>query len=123
MRKYEAMIVVDTSFSGDKKENILSNIETIWKKSDADCQFFMELGKKRLAYEINKKRDGYFLLYRFEVDPVNISKIKRFLKLNNFILTSLILQEGHFSEDLSWMKPVREKREEKKGIENGGDSE
>ncbi len=116
MRKYEAMIVVGPAFGGEQKGAILSSVNEMFTKNEATNASHSEMGKKRLSYEINKNKEGYYLLYQFEMEPEQVRKMKRSLTLNDFVLTSLIVQEASFS-NANIGSPKSEKGKEKKGSE------
>jgi small subunit ribosomal protein S6 len=48
-------------------------------------------GRRRLAYEIDRQRDGYYVVMDFEMDPVGLPELERNLKLSNGILRYLIV--------------------------------
>ncbi len=48
-------------------------------------------GRRKLAYEINKQRDGYYVLMEADIDPANLPELERNLKISNAILRYLII--------------------------------
>lgn len=50
----------------------------------------LTLGRRRLAYPINKYRDGYYALYHFNLDPGGITELERELRLNTQVLRHLV---------------------------------
>ena len=48
-------------------------------------------GKRRLAYEINKKQYGYYVYFRFDVESDNLIELERECKLDNSIILKEIL--------------------------------
>jgi small subunit ribosomal protein S6 len=48
-------------------------------------------GRRKLAYEIDKQRDGYYILMNAEIDPQNLPELERNLRLSpNVLRYSLI---------------------------------
>ena len=50
-------------------------------------------GRRKLAYEIDKQRDGYYVFMYADIDPQNLPELERNLKLSNTILRYLIVLE------------------------------
>jgi small subunit ribosomal protein S6 len=48
-------------------------------------------GRRRLAYEIQDFRDGFYALYRFNLDPSRVGEVERELGLSNQVLRSLVV--------------------------------
>lgn len=48
-------------------------------------------GRRKLAYEINKQRDGYYVLMEADIDPANLPELERNLKISPAILRYLII--------------------------------
>jgi small subunit ribosomal protein S6 len=49
-------------------------------------------GRRKLAYEIDKQRDGYYVCMMGEMDPVNLTELERNLKLSPSILRYLLIR-------------------------------
>jgi small subunit ribosomal protein S6 len=111
MRTYEAMLVVHSSVGGDAKSQILESLKEVFTKCSVKIISQKEWGKKRLSFEINKSRDGYYFFYQFEMEPKQVSKIKRFLTLNNYVLTYLIIQNDNLlDEETAGLGEVKSER-------------
>lgn len=48
-------------------------------------------GRRKLAYEINKQREGYYVLFEAEIDPKGLPELERNLKLSNNVLRYLLV--------------------------------
>jgi len=48
-------------------------------------------GRRKLAYEINKQRDGYYVLMEADIEPANLPELERNLKISSSILRYLII--------------------------------
>ncbi len=81
MRNYEALLLFDPSLSAESMNDGLNKFEEILKKRKGSIQQKIERGKKKLGYEINKKRDAYIYTVLFEVDPAKLSEIQYDLRL------------------------------------------
>lgn len=85
MRTYEYLYIFDP-----QEENVAKTIEEIkkdYEKIGVRLIKEEEMGKRRLAYEIDKKTDGFYYLTQIEVD--DFPKMQEFetdLKLNPLVI-------------------------------------
>lgn len=92
MRKYEVMYIIHPDVEQenvqalvDKFNGIISNGGEI-TKTDV-------IGKRRLAYEINKLRDGYFVLVNFTATSDIVNELDRQMKISDNVIRSLIVRD------------------------------
>lgn len=51
------------------------------------------MGKRRLAYEINKIRDGVYVLVNFTAAPEVVAELERILKISDEVIRYLITKD------------------------------
>ena len=87
--KYELMYIIDADIG---EEQIAATIEKfkalIETNGTVDEQ--EEMGKRKLAYLINDKPEGYYVLVRFTATPDFPAEIDRVMKITDGIMRSLI---------------------------------
>ena len=89
-KHYELTYIISTAVPENEHEQIKNEIIALLEKNSAHITDRQSLGKKKLAYLINKVRHGYYEVVEFDVEPVAISKINEQLKLNNNVLRFLL---------------------------------
>lgn len=90
-RNYESMIVISPTISLDAAKAINTEVIELVKKQGGEIVKTDEWGKKTLAYEIKKNRDGYYFINYFTLDPEEISEIDRFYRINENIIRHNLL--------------------------------
>ncbi|MCL6605889.1 MAG: 30S ribosomal protein S6 [Paenibacillus sp.] len=92
MRKYEVMYIIRPDIEQeavqaavDKFQGIISNGGEITKH---DVQ-----GKRRLAYEIKKFRDGFYILVNFTAEPAVVTELERIMKISDEVIRYLITND------------------------------
>jgi len=104
---YEGMYILSASLSDDARQKALDRIITgITKRGGELCKTF-DLGRKKLAYEINKKRDGYYVLLYFKVVTNAITEMWREYHLNEDLLRFITLRTETVPEKIEF-KPLPE---------------
>lgn len=98
---YEAMFLVDSSLAAQDWEGIVGTIEGILKKAGAEIVVLKKWGDKRLAYEIDHKARGTYILCYFRADGGRIGDIEKDVRLSERIMRVLILStEGRAPQDI-----------------------
>ena len=91
MRKYEMLYVLDPTEENYKAE--IGKIKESYKKIDARLLKEEEMGKRRLAYAIDKKTDGFYYLTQIEIkDFSKLGDFEKELKLNPNVIRHLKLR-------------------------------
>lgn len=91
MRKYEFLYILDPEEKICKEA--IAELKEQYEKIGASILKEEEMGKRRLAYEINKKTDGFYYLTHFEIE--NFTKLQDFekeLKLNPKVIRYIKLR-------------------------------
>ncbi len=91
MRTYEMMVVIDPSPDMDKIDKAITRIEEMITGKKGKIHLTDRWGRRRLAYEIQHRQYGYYILFTFEIDPTEINDMNRTLRLNSMVLRHLIL--------------------------------
>ena len=89
---YESMFVVDVTDGEDAVKAsvekfvglINSNAETVYEVN--------EWGKRRLAYPINDKPEGYYVVVTFKAQPEFPAEFERLCKIDENILRSMVIR-------------------------------
>ena len=86
---YELMYIIDL----DKGEEEIAAIVEKFKaliEANGTVNELEEMGKRKLAYLINDKPDGYYVLVKFTSDPDFPAELDRVLRITDGIMRSLI---------------------------------
>ena len=106
---YEAMFLVDSAQAASDWDGIIGAIETILKRAEAEIVSMKKWDERRLAYDIQKKSRGTYILCYFRADGQKISAIERDVKLTERIMRVLILSaETRSQEDVDKATPAEQ---------------
>lgn len=90
MRKYEMLYILSTELTDEAKEAIIAKFESVVKTNGGTVEKVDKWGVKKLAYPINYKTEGYYVLMTFESDVSLITELKRVAHITDGILRRLI---------------------------------
>ena len=89
-RAYETVFVVDTTLGDDAVKSLVEKFKALIEKN-ATIDQIDEWGKKRLAYEINYKTEGYYVLINFTSAQEFPAELERNYKITEGILRSIVI--------------------------------
>ena len=90
-KNYETYIIVDGSLEDNVIEDIIVKYESLLKKNGVEINNIDKIGRKRLAYPINKKQNGFYICYEILSNPDYISKLEKVYKLDESVLRYLTI--------------------------------
>jgi small subunit ribosomal protein S6 len=93
MRKYEVMYIVRTDIDEEATKAVVEKFANIIGNGGEISETNV-MGKRRLAYEINKFRDGYYVLVHFSAPAEVITELDRVMKISDEIVRYLIVKEA-----------------------------
>ncbi|MDX6391385.1 MAG: small subunit ribosomal protein [Streptosporangiaceae bacterium] len=96
MRRYEMMIILDPSLEEQTVQPSLDQFLTVVKSGGGSVDKVDVWGRRRLAYEIDKKTDGIYAVIDMLAEPDTVRELDRQLGLNEAVLRTKILRpENH----------------------------
>ncbi|MDX1419063.1 MAG: 30S ribosomal protein S6 [Rubricoccaceae bacterium] len=90
---YEMMYIVNPVLNDEQTKDIVERVTKYIRENDGDIVEIDEMGSQRLAYPIQKKRNGYYVnLWFRHTDGDFIARFDRVLRINDEIMRHLILR-------------------------------
>ena len=91
INSYECLFIVDTTAGDDA---VKAKVEKFTGKIAANAEFVEvnEWGKRRLAYPINDKNEGYYVIVTFKAEPTFIAEIERRFNIDETIMRYLVVK-------------------------------
>ena len=92
MRNYEVMFILRPELD---EQQVQANVEKIAGiiNNGGEITKTTMMGKRRLAYEINKIRDGIYVLINFKGTNEVINEMDRVMRISDEVIRFLILQD------------------------------
>ncbi len=92
MNKYESIIIVNPNL----EEEALKALETKFTdliNENGTVESVENLGKKKLAYEIKKNKEAYYILFNFEAKPDSIKELERIYLITDDSITFIVVKK------------------------------
>jgi len=93
MRKYEIMYIIRPNIEEEAKKALVERFNGILADNGAEVAEAKEWGKRRLAYEINDFRDGYYQLVKVNATPAAVEEFSRLAKISEDIIRHIVIKE------------------------------
>jgi len=93
MRKYELMYIIRTDVEQEVVQSTVEKFQGIITNGGGEVSKHDLMGKRRLAYEINKFRDGHYVLVHFNAEPAVVTELDRVLKISDEVIRHLITND------------------------------
>ncbi|WP_059050433.1 30S ribosomal protein S6 [Paenibacillus senegalimassiliensis] len=92
MRKYEVMYIIRPDVEQEAVQALVEKFQGIIQNGGEITKHDV-MGKRRLAYEINKIRDGIYVLVNFTATPEVVAELERILKISDEVIRYLITKD------------------------------
>jgi small subunit ribosomal protein S6 len=93
---YEAMFLLDAG--QPNPDTAIEGIRTVLERSEAEILAIKPWEERRLAYEIQGRKRGLYILSYFRLSPEKVTELEHDCMLNENILRVLILRKDHLTE-------------------------
>ena len=90
MRNYETIFILKPSIDEEKRVEAIEKFKSIIA-ADGEIEKVEEWGNRKLAYEIEKLREGYYVLVNFKANPTLPKELERNFKISDDVLRYIIV--------------------------------
>ena len=93
MNKYELALVVSAKIEDDARTAVVEKAKEYITRAGGTVTEVEEAGKKRLAYEINHMREGFYYFIQFEADADCPAEVERHARIMDNVLRYLVVRK------------------------------
>ena len=111
MRRYETFVIIDPDLSLDQRQPLVSKVEELITQMDGFLILTDDWGERKLAYDIKKKRRGYYVRFDYCGLAPLVNEIERFFRIEDRALKymTVLLSEDADLEQIKAEKAAAEK--------------
>jgi small subunit ribosomal protein S6 len=92
MKKYEIMYIIDPVTTEEQKAEVMAYVDNALKAAGAQELVTEKWGDRKLAYPINKKSTGFYVLTSFQVEGTNLTEVETKLNINESMMRYIIVK-------------------------------
>ncbi|MCY7866423.1 30S ribosomal protein S6 [Bacillus spizizenii] len=93
MRKYEVMYIIRPNIDDESKKAVIERFNNVLTSNGAEITGTKDWGKRRLAYEINDFRDGFYQILNVQADATAVQEFDRLAKISDDIIRHIVVKE------------------------------
>jgi small subunit ribosomal protein S6 len=94
LRQYEVMVILDPDLDERTVAPSLDTYLNVVRQSGGSVESVDIWGKRRLAYEINKKSEGIYAVIDLTAEPAAVKELDRQLTLNESVVRTKVIRPG-----------------------------
>lgn len=92
MNKYESVVIINPNLEAESIKTLITKFSDLIN-SNGTVSSVEELGKKKLAYEIKKLNEGYYVVLKFEAKPELIAELERVYRITDEVMKFIVVKE------------------------------
>ena len=93
MNKYELALVLSAKLEDEERLAALEKVKDQITRFGGDIKDIDEWGKKRLAYEIQKEKEGFYYFIHFEAEPAAPAEVESRIRIMEPVLRFLCVKQ------------------------------
>lgn len=94
MRNYETMYVLRPDLDEEQVNAAIEKFSEIITNNGGEVTKVEQWGKRRLAYEVQKLREGFYVLCYFTADTELPKELERNFKISDQVIRYLVIRQG-----------------------------
>jgi small subunit ribosomal protein S6 len=110
MRIYEELFIVKPDAPEEEVDQFIEQLRTQLTSAGATVDKIDKWGKRRLAYRVDKYREGAYVLLQFTAGPETVKELERRLRVQDMVLKFLTVRTDQTLKRLEKRKKQRDKR-------------
>jgi len=114
MRIYEELFIVKPDAPDEEVDQFVEQLRTQLTTAGATVDKVDKWGKRRLAYRVDKYREGTYVLFQFTSGPEVVKELERRLRVSDSVLKFLTVRIDETLKRLDKRKKERDKRAAKR---------
>ncbi len=92
MTEYEILLLLDPDASEDRQNEVVTRIRETVERGEGDWDRHDVWGRRKLAYEIDHKPEGFYHLLLFSSAPEVLDEITRILRITDGVLRHIAVR-------------------------------
>ena len=114
MRTYEELFILKPDATEEEVDQVVEQIQQVITSQGGSAEKVDKWGVRKLAYSIQKQKEGFYVLVQFSSVPETVKEIERRLRVSDAVLKFLTVRIDEKLKRIEKRKKRREKRAARK---------
>ena len=119
-RVYEVMFIATPDAADDDIAKLNETLQAIITDQGGTIVRVDDMGRRKMAYEINRKKEGYYVLFEIEGTGREIAELERRMRVNDLIMRYLTVRVDEERKTAEKLRAKREKGRAGRNSYRGG---
>ena len=115
MRNYEIMFILNPNTPEEEADRVTSQIEGVITSGGGQITKIEKMGRRKLAYEIDRHRDGNYVLFAIGANGDIVKECERRLRVMDAVIRYITVRVDDETRRVEKMKSFRQKRAARRG--------
>lgn len=93
MNKYELLYIISSDESEEKREELISKFSSYVESKGGKVEGIDKWGMKKLAYPINFKNEGFYVLMNIELNPTEVDAMAKLMNITEGIVRQMFVKK------------------------------
>ena len=93
MTAYEIMYIINPTVLEEGRDAVMAKVNEILTNAGATVAKTEKWGERKLAYPIDKKKTGFYVLVTLEMDGTNLVEVERRLNITEEVMRYIIVKK------------------------------
>ena len=93
MNKYEVVYIIDPAVEDEARKALINRFNELITGNGGSVDKVEEWGKKRLAYAIDYKTEGYYVLVNFQAEAELPKELERNLQISDSVIRYQVIKQ------------------------------
>ena len=93
MNKYELLYIISSDVSEEQREELIKKFASYVESKGGSVDGMDKWGMRKLAYPINFKNEGYYVLMTFEAQPALVDEMNKLMNITEHIVRQMFIRK------------------------------
>lgn len=93
MNSYELLYIIDNDLADEAKEAVVSKLNAVITDNGGTVDATDKWGTRKLAYPINYKSEGYYVLVNFTAEAALPEELERIMRITDAVIRFMIVKK------------------------------
>lgn len=93
MNRYELMFIIASDVAEEKREELISKQKAYVEAHGGAVEGIEKIGMKKLAYPINFKNEGFYVLMNIQLNPQEVDAMTKLMTITDGIVRQIFVRK------------------------------
>ncbi|MBR2988451.1 MAG: 30S ribosomal protein S6 [Clostridia bacterium] len=93
MNKYEVLYILDAKLDDGAKDALIERFKGVVESANGSVEGVDKWGVRKLAYDINFKSEGYYVLMNFTADADTPDELERQMRITDGVMRFIVIKK------------------------------